>query len=185
MIDYRLLHNSTVFYQKLGFQRIESPWTVTKAVSEITKPAGAKEFALQHEDGKVLVASGEQSFLYLYLKNFLPKGKFQTITPCFRHNSFDSLHSKYFVKNELIITDDVSLESLDFIIKSAKDFFTQYLNKEPDIRQISKNQFDIEFNGVELGSYGVRSCDYLRWIYGTGIAEPRLSSVMYKNNIGV
>lgn len=185
MIDYRLLHNSTVYYQKLGFQRIESPWTVTQAVSDITKPAGAKEFALKHEDGKVLVASGEQSFLYLYLKSFLPKGKFQTITPCFRYNSFDTLHSKYFMKNELIITDDVSVEALEFIIKSAKEFFTQYLNKEPNVVAVAKNQFDIEFEGIELGSYGVRSCDYLRWIYGTGVAEPRFSSVLFKNGISV
>ena len=30
----------------------------------------------------------------------------------------------------------------------------------------------------ELGSYGIRTCDYLKWIYGTGCAEPRLSRVL-------
>jgi hypothetical protein len=68
------------FYESFGFKRIESPWTVTKDVSDITKPPGGKD--------KVLVASGEQSFLYLYLKGFLPRGRYQTVTPCFREQEY-------------------------------------------------------------------------------------------------
>ena len=83
MIDYSIIDYSTQFYHtKGGFQRIESPWTVTEQTSNITKPPGASEFKIQDTD-KVLVASGEQSFLYLYLKDFLPKGRYQTTTPCF------------------------------------------------------------------------------------------------------
>ena len=37
--------------------------------------------------------------------------------------------------------------------------------------------FDLEYNGIELGSYGIRSCEYLDWIYATGLAEPRMSMV--------
>ena len=108
MIDYSILAASTDYYTSKGFKRIESPWTVTQAVSEITKPKGAKEFALVHDDGKVLVASAEQSFLYLYLKGFLPLGQYQSITPCFRSEPFDQLHTKYFMKNELIETENVN-----------------------------------------------------------------------------
>jgi len=39
MIDYGLIHTSIDFYAKTGFKRVESPWTVTKAVSEITRPS--------------------------------------------------------------------------------------------------------------------------------------------------
>lgn len=34
--------------------------------------------------------------------------------------------------------------------------------------------------GIELGSYGIRTCDYLEYIYGTGCAEPRLSQTIKK-----
>jgi hypothetical protein len=50
-----------------------------KPNQRITKPKDRISFQLKHND-KCLVASGEQSFLYLYLKDFLPKGKFQAIT---------------------------------------------------------------------------------------------------------
>lgn len=82
MIDYGRLDRSVKFYDEFGFKRIESPWTVTKAVSGITKPKDKIDWEIIGKD-KVLVASGEQSFLYLYLKGFLPKGKYQTITPVF------------------------------------------------------------------------------------------------------
>ena len=181
MIDYQKLADSVTYYEGKGFRRIESPWTVTRQVSEITKPAGKKEFALAHEDGKVLVASGEQSFLYLYLKGFLPLGQYQTITPCFRHEAFDQLHTKYFVKNELIETQNVSVERLMEMIIIAKDFFSRYFpEKELEIEGdgISPYAYDITYRGIELGSYGIRSCDFVEWIYATGLAEPRVSTTI-------
>src|SRR4051812_17183406 len=104
MIDYKLLDDSIIYYEGKGFKRIESPWAVSENVDNITKPFDRVSFQLKHNN-KCLVASGEQSFLYLYLKGFLPHGQFQTITPCFRFESFDFLHTKYFMKNELIKTD--------------------------------------------------------------------------------
>ena len=183
MIDYHTLAHSVEYYKSKGFARIESPWTITKAVSEITKPPGAKEFALKHEDDKVLVASGEQSFLYLYLKGFLPLGQYQTITPCFRHDKFDQLHTKYFIKNELIETAVVTPERLMEIVVIAKDFFSRYF-PEKDLQiegdGITGLSYDILYKGVELGSYGIRSCDYLEWIYATGCAEPRVTATLKK-----
>ena len=72
MIDYARLDRSLNFYEEAGFKRIEAPWTVTKAISSITKPQGKTDWEIMGKD-KVLVASGEQSFLYLYLKGFLLK----------------------------------------------------------------------------------------------------------------
>ena len=183
MIDYNRINNSIKFYESKGFKRIESPWTVTKAVSSITKPEGKGDWEIVGKD-KVLVASGEQSFLYLYLKGFLPKGKYQTITPCFREEVFDQTHTKYFMKNELIITDDVSKESLKYIVNTAKEFFEKELNHRIDVVE-TKEGFDLECVGIEIGSYGIRSCEYLDWIYGTGLAEPRMTfvkNIIDKNN---
>lgn len=176
MINYYNLHAAQDFYSIKGFQRIEAPWTVTKAISQITKPVDKEDFELEKKK-KVLVASGEQSFLYLYLKGYLPLGSFQTITPCFREDVFDVTHSKYFMKNELIETKDVSPKRLVEVVEIAADFMSQMLNAEVEIKKISAVSYDIEYAGIELGSYGYRECDFLNWIYGTGIAEPRFSHV--------
>jgi hypothetical protein len=182
MIDYNLISRSIEFYEKKGFNRIEAPWTVTEYIDGITKPEGRTSFQLKHNN-KCLVASGEQSFLYLYLKDFLPKGQFQTTTPCFRFESFDYTHTKYFIKNELIKTDVVNPLELEKIVNTCFDFFIQYI---PEIEVVKTEiGFDIEYKGNELGSYGIRENEYLKWIYATGCAEPRLSKIinLYKNGI--
>lgn len=182
MIDYNLLDKSIKHYNSLGYERIESPWTVTPYIDDITRPSGVTPFELKH-NGKRLVASGEQSFLYLYLKGFLPKGKYQTVTPCYRFEAFDYLHTKYFIKNELIITDDVNQNTVINVVNDAKNFFTKFFN-EKDINLIqTKEGFDIEVNEIELGSYGMRTCEFLTWIYGTGCAEPRLTNAINKYGI--
>lgn len=179
MIDYGIIDRSIKFYENKGFSRIESPWTVTKEISGITKPEGKPDWEIIGKN-KVLVASGEQSFLYLYLKGFLPKGMYQTVTPCFRDESFDKTHTKYFIKNELIITDNVTETSLGCIINYCKDFFESELESKVDIKK-TEIGYDLEVNGIEIGSYGIRNCEYLDWVYGTGVAEPRLT--MIKNII--
>jgi seryl-tRNA synthetase len=183
MIDYNRLSRSLEYYEKIGYKRVESPWTVTKSISDITKPEGATDWTIL-EKNKVLVASGEQSFLYMYLKGFLPKGKFQTITPCFRDEPFDELHTKYFMKNELIITDNISEENLNKIINDAKTFLENELNNKIDIIQTNIG-YDLEINDMEVGSYGIRSSGYLDWIYGTGLAEPRATYIKNKIRNGL
>jgi hypothetical protein len=182
MINYKLLHDSITFYETKGFQRIEAPWTVSEYTNNITAPPNVVQFQLKHNN-KCLVASGEQSFLYLYLKEFLPKGRYMCITPCYRYESFDNLHTKYFMKNELIQTDIVTKEELDKIVLNSLEFFQQFFTTK--ILTIKKTDigYDIEVDGDELGSYGIRECEFLKWIYATGCAEPRLSNLMKKHNI--
>lgn len=178
MINYQIIQDSIEYYELKGFKRIESPWTVTKAISDITKPTNGTDWTIK-EKNKVLVASGKQSFLYLYNKGFLPKGKFQTCTPCFRDEPFDSFHTKYFIKNELIITDITKYYSLLDLVNDCKDFFEKYL-KKCHIIQTNTYSYDILYKDIELGSYGIRQCDFLTWIYGTGVAEPRLTRTLKK-----
>lgn len=175
MIDYKLLDDSVKFYENEGFSRIESPWAVSAQIDDITRPEEKTPYELKHNN-KRLVASGEQSFLYLYLKGFLPKGKFQTITPCYRYESFDFLHTKYFMKNELIDTENVSEKRLEEILDIALNFYRQYI---PDATEVqTPDGFDIIVHGKELGSYGIRQCEFAKWIYATGCAEPRTSSLI-------
>jgi hypothetical protein len=188
MIDYKIIHESNVYYEEKGFSRIEAPWTVSKPISDITKPESKQDFKIEYNQ-KVLVASGEQSFLYLYLKQFLPKGKFQTTTPCFRDEIFDSTHTKYFIKTELIDTKIVTTKSLDEMVNKSLTFFSKYLSKETLSIDKSEEGFDINYNFLdkkyELGSYGIRECDFLSWVYGTGCAEPRLSSIINLKRHGI
>ena len=195
MINYKILGHSQDFYSSNGFNVIELPWTVTRAISNITKPESVDDYFIPSKN-KVLVGSGEQGFLYLYLKGFLPKGKFCGTTPCFRDEVFDFIHSKYFMKTELIVTDNVNDNERNRLIQTAFEFFSLYLPKE-NLKVIECDSEDKAGAGtsydicyvdddceIELGSYGIRSCEYLDWIYGTGCSEPRLSRVinLHKSN---
>lgn len=181
MIDYSKIADSIDHYEALGYTRIETPWMVPECIDNLTKPKEKRHFQLQHNK-KCLVASGEQSFLYLYMKGFLPKGKFQTVTPCFRDEYVDEIHGKYFIKNELIITDEITSNNLYNIIKDAGDFFGKYIDSKFLFIEETETGVDINYHKddvkIELGSYGIRKCNFLKWIYGTGCAEPRLSNVL-------
>lgn len=177
MINFKYIEDSIRYYSELGYTRIESPWIVPDAVDAITRPDNVQPMRLEH-NGKCLIASGEQSFLYLMMKGFLPEGKYQTVTPCFRPDKFDLLHSKYFIKNELIQTDEVSEENMMKMLVSAEIFFEKHLKAKNHIgRKVTNEGYDITFKGYELGSYGIREHGNLKWIYGTGCAEPRMTTL--------
>lgn len=177
MINYRLLQDSIDYYENHGFKRIETPWLVSEYANNITKPIDGVNFQLKDND-KCLVASGEQSFLYLYLKEQLPKGQFQTITPCYRPDNIDFLHNTQFVKNELIKTDIVTENELKKIVDIC---FTFYKKMLPDVNIVKTlTGYDIELYNIELGSYGIGNCEFLSWIYATGCAEPRTSKLIEK-----
>jgi len=186
MIDYLKIAKSIEFYEKEQFSRIEAPWWVSKEISEITKPAGVEDYFINHNQ-KALVASGEQSFLYMANKGRLIKGQYQTTTPCFRDEPIGKLHKKCFIKTELIKTDRVNETELEKMIDVAYKFFLTYFDKNDiEIIQTGKQAFDIQTKNletpIELGSYGIRECEFLEWIYGTGCAEPRLSRAININN---
>lgn len=187
MINYQILADSIPFYENHGFTRIESPWTVSSYVDDLTRPKDKLPFKLAHKD-KCLVASGEQSFLYLFLKNFLPKGKYQTITPCYRMEAFDFTHTKYFMKNELIITDTVDDHHLNQLVNVARRFLQNYIPNEHLYVEPTIEGWDIMWKKyddkepIELGSYGIRQNDVLTYLFGTGISEPRLSRVISLEN---
>jgi hypothetical protein len=100
-----------------------------------------------------------------------------------RFEGFDFSHTKYFIKNELIKTDFVNTVELDKIVGHALAFFSQYISElkvvETDIG------YDINYKEHELGSYGIRENEFLKYIYGTGCAEPRLSKLIYLSKNGV
>lgn len=184
-IDYRNIADSIDFYKELGYTNIELPWYVTQDTMNITKPdhIGEDDDYYIPKNDKVLVASGEQSFLYLIIKGILQPGRYQGVTPCYRFEPINHLHRKTFIKNELIVFtegNNIVEGELYQVIRDAKEFFeTKLLNVDmvevPQSNSI-KN-YDLMCGDEELGSYGIRKFRNISWVYGTGCAEPRLSII--------
>lgn len=204
MIDYGVIHDSLAYYEARGYKRVELPWLVTDEISQITRPHFADTYWVTRDHNnsrKVFVASAEQAFLYQIIKGTLPvSGKFQSVTPCMRSEGQDLLHRKYFIKNELIwygSTKDFNAhkaaweKNLQTMIRDANMFFrlkvadVKLLNtRRMDVETHAYN-YDIEYAGIELGSYGIRTFENVTWIYGTGVAEPRFSTVKERTDDGV
>jgi hypothetical protein len=173
-IDYRKLSAGLDYYESLGYPYIEVPWVVSREAVAVTLPENAKATSVQYGD---LVGSGEQSFIELMLRGQAIL-KACCITPCFRiEDNYDNLHHPYFMKLELI-NSDATWENLEQMIADASGFFQKYI--EVEVIQTESDTYDIidTQRKIELGSYGFRTVNNDRFIYGTGLALPRLDTVI-------
>jgi aspartyl-tRNA synthetase len=125
----------------------------------------------------------------------LTPGYYFSISPCFRDNEEDEFHFTDFMKLELCIvgpSDESAVSrSLERMIQTCLGFFTKEFKGSTDCRYgvaptavRTKDGFDIEINGIEVGSYGFREVKVSgvirRWVYGTGLAEPRFTQVVQR-----
>lgn len=185
-IDWGLLAKASAFYKSKGLTYKETPWTAPIAVHEFTKPHQNPSFihdlALpQGNELCELVGSAEQGFIYLMLNNELKDGKYYSITPCFRFDTYDKTHQPWFMKAELMhlqknCNQEQALQNAMNLLDLAWEFLTALA---PDERfekvQTSSLSWDINLNGIEIGSYGVRNVQNIVFAYGTGLALPRFS----------
>jgi hypothetical protein len=182
-IDYTNIALAVNYYERLGYKYMEVPWIVSKEAMNVTKPPFAtRTFETFMGD---LVASGEQSFIELMIYDCLPKGKYVCVTPCFRDEVVDPLHQNWFMKVELIRTDSTQRKDLVDLMYDAVNFYVDTYEmytkgqQHPTIddpASVYPYSYDIlSPDGIELGSYGIRSHGDHEWVYGTGVAEPRLS----------
>lgn len=171
------MRDAIEFFDSVGATYVELPWTVKEDYSNITKPEEARNFIVKD---KVLVASGEQSFLELLIEGkyeFKEDNIYYGITPCFRDDIEDETHRTYFMKLELF---SVSSSKLVFneIIRICNFYMSKY-KQNLRVKYINKLNVDIEsVDGIEYGSYSMRSFKLnnnkeYSWICGTGIAIPR------------
>lgn len=169
-MNYRIISDAIEYYQFIGYKYFSVPWIVEKEVINITKPASARSFETFMGS---LVASGEQSFLQV--RNILIDDKrYVCATPCFRDEQEDFLHQIWFFKVELMVPNPLTW-TLEQIIQQAKLFFDRYGTTKLIKTDIGT---DIYINNIEVGSYGIRHYRDFSWIYGTGVAEPRLSKAI-------
>jgi hypothetical protein len=194
LLDFQYLLEAKNFYEDRGWKYIETPWVVSAEAMNITRPAWVSALTQP-----TFVASGEQSFLELALQKRLKPGRWQTLTPCHRPqdgDAEDGIHFSQFYKLELmwykleqmpapadpivVVTDvmDYCLShwDLELLVKPITD--------EPRAECETWSACDLEYDWVELGSYGNRSHKTVgHWVYGTGLAEPRFSDLLRRNNV--
>jgi hypothetical protein len=176
-IDWTLLAQAVSYYQSAGYTYVEAPWAVSPESVEITCPK--PEYTAEVVGLGSLVGSAEQSLLHLDLAGHLdPQKTYCALTPCFRlGDNGDALHHPYFMKVELYTRMRINTDYTDLRI-DAMAFFQALLSASENRRLKiipTIEGCDLELNGIEIGSYGVREHHGHIWVYGTGIAEPRFS----------
>ena len=178
------------FYSQ-RFKRIEVPWAVSREAIAITRPQVVAPMYVSGGKELYPVGSAEQSFIQMKMDN--PNGftgKYVAFSPCFRSEEYlDETRLPYFCKVELGIFDNgVNDRNLDYVMHYALEFFSRYLkdvqivlNGEEDPIAVCPSYDIVSKDGIELGSYGIRYHPKVgRWVYGTGLAEPRLSYCLGK-----
>jgi hypothetical protein len=175
-VDWSLLAEAIVHYGQKGWTKIDVPYLIPEYHCLITCPP---ENIQSVDDGRSLIGSAEQSFLYLDMIGKLPKGRFVACTPCFRPEEVTLMNRPHFMKVELYQNADVTQSALNQAIADARSFFSERVPHPSKIEIVAVDDgIDITYAGIELGSYGIREHDRHCWLYATGVAEPRFSSAI-------
>jgi hypothetical protein len=175
------------FEKALGYQYVEVPWAVPARA--IRSTFGGRIQPVLGSD-LYAVGSGEQSFVELQLQGKLPPGRYITMTPCFREEMQHSdITRPHFMKAELYITEGITEDTPRELATMCMRMYRQMLMNEMRSDGISDRLielkatktdegWDVMLDGVELGSYGMRTYEGVTWVYGTALAEPRFSVVV-------
>lgn len=162
------------------FRAITVPALVSPEVMTHTCPIGVVDRRLRGEGTDTVVASAEQSFLQLEKEGTLKPGDWMALTPCYRDEPvMDEIHLPVFLKLELIrLSDDSNFytrSDAHSLAQKMTTFLMHQFNLPTEIVE-TEDGFDVMYEDLELGSYGVRrSLTGKSYIYGTGLAEPRTS----------
>jgi len=85
------------------------------------------------------------------------------------------------MKVELIDTLEPNINGLNKMIKCAKLFFEEFIKTKTI--ELAEELYDIEtLSGIELGSYGTRRTIAGEHVFGTGLAEPRLTKAIIRDD---
>lgn len=180
LIDWGILHRACTHYSTLGYEQKETPWIIPENYGRTTKPHIDRSFVQNKDMFKnqphELVGSAEQGFIYLLFNNLLSQGKYFSVSPCFRVDNYDSTHLPWFMKVELLIyspgNEEIYLKS---ILQDSLSFFRLNTKNICEIISLNDGTYDINLNGIEIGSYGIRNIENIQYVYGTGVALPRFN----------
>ncbi len=162
--------NAVLYYKERGYIEADFPYYANIDAINITMPVG--NIALSHLGDTAYVGSAEQSFIDCILNGEPYEGSFMAFSPCHRDEKhLSSKTNLIFSKLELYSTS----KSYMNILQDVKQFIVReygILRENIEIIQ-TENGHDLELNGVELGSYGMRTVNGFTYAYGTGITFPR------------
>ena len=113
----------------------------------------------------------------MMLDETLRPGCYCSAGPCFRDEPTLDKHHRYaFFKLELIHYGD-NLMSARRMAHEADLVMWNLFGEEHVVKCVETAEgYDLEVNGIEVGSYGRREHKGHKWIYGTGLALPRATS---------
>ena len=185
MIDYKLLYKAVRYFSKKGFTQVEVPWRVSKEAICATFDS---KLSFKSED-KFLIGSAEQGIIELVQQEKINNSQIMSISPCFRNEKEDYFHQQEFMKLELMYLSNFEIVKEDIAFKVFRQTVLDFLTKELRINSsdiviketvddVSNYSEDILINGIEYGSYGIRTIKEKHYIYGTGIALPRASKIL-------
>lgn len=183
-MDWRLVADAIDHYTAAGFTYIDTPWMVDPAIASITCP-DRRYHDMILQNNTVLVASAEQGFLELETHGHLHDKKYVSCGPCWRirdaKENQDGFHHETFVKVELYVrceSDHEAHRAAQELVNNAKLF----LSHDPVVVVTGVSSWDLELNGIEIGSYGARRHHNIIWAYGTGLALPRYREALNAHN---
>lgn len=164
-----------------GATWIDLPWQVPAEFTRATRPLFCHGRDVETPHG-TLLASGEQAFLWLDAQRRLPATCLVGWTPCFRDEPvLDDWHQYGFIKLEAYRPLDGSADpqvELLAMVDRAQRHFRCWAAQDIVRRPLADGTIDLELNGHEVGSYGIRRHPTLtsrQYVYGTVLAEPRFS----------
>lgn len=157
----------------MGYEPISVPYIVDLDIVKFTLPKD--RVAWEHGDFGYYVGSAEQSIYQMIKDGVELPNKMMAITPCQRDEVVDESHLEIFLKIELVSLDhkhtfiNIMHDVLKYIHYSGLDYGHELTN----VLQDDQISYDINLNGIEIGSYGCRTYNDIVVHYGTGLALPR------------
>lgn len=181
-LNYNRLAQAQAFYKGKGYQCVETPWLVSPQAVRATLPM---QEAMMETIRGILVNGGEQSFIQKIMEGSIEPGKYQTVVPCFQATS---PHGNS-MKLDLIWYQPETIQvAYQTLLNDALECFFEVSDAETFGAVATESGYNVEFNGVVIGSYGVRKMDANEknhlWVYGTGLAEPKFSVAMHSLTAG-
>lgn len=177
-------HRAARDWVEAGAAWVDLPWTVPLQFIQATRPELSFGQDVATPRG-MLVASGEQAFLWLDSQDMMQPRCHVGWTPCFRDEPvIDQWHRYAFIKLEAyrpLAKHEHQKSVLMALVDQAQGHFERWSGRNARQRWFRDGTCDIEIDGREVGSYGVRSHPTIEgreYVFGTALAEPRFSEVI-------
>lgn len=177
------LNKAQIFYEQHGFNIHDVPWVIERRYINVTLPKNRKP--MQIGEDMCLIGSAEQSFIKFMEEAEIENYLIQAVTPCFRQEDVLSETIRpWFMKLELCHINPVNVDkALENVIEVAMNFYSE-LSLPVSLVETDEG-YDIYYEDLELGSYGLRKYNKNSWIYGTGCTEPRCSIAIQRHSLCV